>query len=134
MEEEKDLTMIEQLVDDLCCATFGPEDGPDNVRKDEQRQREIVKKLYHLLYPEELTFTPLNITPQLVMPTTYKAAMDVSYEMNTAKNYEYVKDCLANQFTDAVKDNMIIATFNDPINMMTTFEGRIDIAPGGLTP
>ena len=130
MEEEKDLTLIEKLVDDLCVATFGLEDGPENVRKDEQKQKEIVKKLFYLMYPQELTFTPLNITPQLVMPTTYKATMDVSYEMNTAKTYDYVRDFLANQFTDAVKDNMSIEMFNDPINMMTTFEGRIGIVGG----
>lgn len=131
MEEEKDLTVIEQLVDDLCVATFGPED----VMKDEQKQREIVKKLYYLMYPSEaLVFKPLHITPQLVMPTTYKAAMDVSYEMNSLGTYDFVRDSLANKLTDAVKDNMSITTYDNPIRMTTTFEGTIDILPRSNQP
>lgn len=134
MEEEKDLTIIEQLVDDLCIATFGPEDGPESVRKDEQKQREIVKKLYHLMYPAELTFTPLNITPQMVIPMTYKAEMDVSYEMNTVGTIDFVKDSLASQLMNAVKDNMSIKCHDNPRTMTTTFEGRVDIVPGGFNP
>lgn len=134
MKEEKDLNIIEQLVDDLCVATFGPDEGPENVRKDEQKQREIAKKLYHLMYPAELTFTPLNITPNFVKPMTYKAAMDVSYDMNTVGTIDFVKDSLASQLMDAVKDNMDIKYYDDPRMMMTTFEGRIELVPRSNQP
>lgn len=127
----EELTPIEQLVDDLCAATFGPE----GVMKDEQKQREIVKKLYYLMYPAEaLEFKPLNITPQLVMPMTYKAAMDVSYELNTVGTIDFVKDSLASQLMDAVKDNMSIQYYDNPRMMTTTFEGRVDIVPRSSMP
>ncbi len=130
MEEEKDLTVIEQLVDDLCCATFGPEEGPESVRKDEQKQKEIVKKLYHLMYPEEdFIFKPLNIAP-VFKPMTYKASMDCSCDMASLVSADFVKENLASQLMDAVKDNMSIKTFSNPYNMTTTIEATIGIIGG----